>query len=676
MTNIATSVPLPGPLGWIADRPWVVFAVCAMAAVGLGIAAVVLQGDSVPEPPDIRIDERGRTLDDAIVMLDRRSGLWRRDALVSAGVALVRGQSRPTVVYGLPGSGKTILLTQIAKECRSDFRYGICLAFDGYQVEDLGFVLHQLNRFLAGFGRAVDDQDLQQAPRPATLRQMTAELQGIGILVLIDGLHLADATTQAALLGALRGLDGVKVLAASAERLTPNLDASTLHVPELSPEEYREFAHRVAEVFDLRIDVDNVLDKLPDVVRAHPRTLEMTLGYLKDLPLELLPVGTASDSRLVQHMLGSLEAPAVRALTRLSLFHGSDITATITYAGEASLRGLEDELGLLLRRALIDRVQPTIAVPTVVATNLRAVHAATVREETATVTAALTGIARTWLAAHRDLSPLAEVLAAVVHNLARVEAWSDLLELCDLAVLEELSRRGRWDAYLAMAKLGVRAAVATGSVDMEVELRLRIARKLVQLGSFEDAEASLALAAARLGDGDTAVHAHLTSHQGLLALMRGDLESALRSYEKSMRLAQAHGEQQLLVIVSKQLGHVYERAGRPGDAWRAYEWAAAHSGEDSKDHWESLVNLALMDAKNDRFDDAADRIDRAVRGMADSGYDAGIARANLAYAQIALARGNRELALGLVRQVCATGAANVRVVELAAAMLRDLETPE
>lgn len=676
VTNIATSVPLPGPLDWVTDRPWVVFVICAIAAVSLGVVAAILQGDSVPKPPDIRIDERGRRLDDAIAMLDRRSGLWRRDVLVSTGAALVREHSRPTVVYGLPGSGKTILLTQIAKECRADFRYGICLAFDGYQAEDLGFVLHQLNRFLAGFGRAVDDRDLRQAPRPAILRQMIAELQGIEVLVLIDGLHLADATTQAALLGSLSGLDGVKVLAASAERLTPNLDISILHVPELSLEEYREFAHRVAEAFDLRIDVDDVLNKLPDVIRAHPRTLEMALGYLKDLPLELLPADTASDSRLVQHMLGSLEAPAVRALTRLSLFHGSDITATITYAGEASLRGLEDELGLLLRRALIDRVQPTIAVPTVVTANLRAVHAETVCAEAATVTAALIGIARTWLAAHRDLSPLAEVLAAVAHNLARVEAWSELLELCDLAVLEELSRRGRWDAYLAMARLGVRASAATGSADTEVELRLRIARKLVQVGSFEEAEACLGLAAAQLGDGDTVAHARLTSHQGLLALMRGDMESALQAYETSMRLALAHGEQELLVIVNKQLGHVYERVGRPEDAWHAYEWAATHSGADSKDHWESLVNLALMDAKNDRFDGAADRIDQAVRGMADSGYDAGLARANLAYAQIALARGNRELALGLVRQVCATGAANVRVVELAAAMLRELETPE
>ncbi|GHH67221.1 hypothetical protein GCM10017673_14020 [Streptosporangium violaceochromogenes] len=487
---------------------------------------------------------------------------------------------------------------------------------------------------------------------------------------------MADATTQANLLGSLSGLDGVKVLAASAERLVPNPGAVALHVPELSPEECREFAHRVADAFDLRIDVDDVLNKLPDMVRTYPRTLEMTLGYLKDLPLELLPTDTTSDSRLVQHMLGSLEAPTARALTRLSLFHGSDIIATITYAGEASLRGLEDELGVLLRRALIDRVQPTIAVPTVVTTNLRAVHAATVNEETVTVTVALTGIARTWLAAHRDLSPLADVLATVAHNLARIEAWSQLLELCDLAVLEELSRRGRWDAYLAMAKLGARAAVATGSAGAEIEFRLRVARKLVQLGSFEDAEASLELAAARLGNGDTAVHAHLTSHQGLLALMRGDVESALRAYEESMRLAQAHGEQELLVISSKQLGHVYERLGRPEDAWRAYEWAATHSGVDSKVHWESLVNLALMDAKNDRFDDAADRIDRAVRGMTDSGYDAGIARATLAYAQIAFARGNRELALGLIRQVCVTGTANVRVLELATAMLRGLETPE
>ncbi|GAB2835155.1 hypothetical protein GCM10022221_37660 [Actinocorallia aurea] len=676
VTNIATSGPLPGPLGWVADNAWTVFVICAVAGVALGCAAFLLQGDDVSRPPDVRIDERGRTLDEAIVMLGRRSDLWRRGALVSAGVAMVREQARPTVVHGLPGSGKTTLLTQIAMECRTDFRYGIWLAFDGYQAEDMGFVLGRFNRFLAGFGRAVDDNELQQAPRPATLRQLTAGLQGIGVLVLIDGLHLADAATRAALLPALEGLDGVKVLAASAEGVEPGVGVGTLHVPELSAQECREFARHTAGLLDLRIDIDEVLRKLPEAVCAHPRTLEMALGYLKDRPLELLPDSAASASRLVQHILLRLEPSAVRALTRLALFHGSDITAILTYAGRVSLRGLEDELGVLLRRALIDRVQPTIAVPTVVVANLRAVHPAAVGEEAAAVATALAGISRTWRAAHRDISPLAEVFTAVAHNLARIEAWPELLEVSCPQTLEEFSRRGRWDAYLAMARLGVRASVETGSADTEVELRMRIARKLVQLGSFPEAEESLRLAAARLGAGDTAVHAHLTSHQGLLALMRGDVESALRSYERALRLAGEHQERELLVIVNKQLGHVYERAGRPADAWRAYEWAFAHSGEESKHHWESLVNLALMDAKSDRFDAAADRLDRAVQGMADSGYDAGIARANLSYAQIALARGHRELALGLVRQVCATGAANTRVAELAAEMLSDLETPE
>ncbi|MEV7345946.1 AAA family ATPase [Streptomyces sp. NPDC093544] len=666
--NIATSAPLPGPLAWIAARPWPVLA-CT------GFFAVVLAWVQLTYVDDVsrarRTETRGRRLADAVLLIDRGGGSWRREALVAAAAERVRSGTRATVVYGLPGSGKTTIVAQAARELIGEIKYGVALTFEGYRAEDdSGFVVSQLNGFLAGFGRDLDEAVLQQSPRAALLRRLAVELRGLGVLVLVDDLHRAAPDTRRELLDALNGVEGVRVLAASDEAPTSRLPAEGLRVPELTPNEYRELARNLAAELGLDTDLDELLDRLPDEIRSSPRSLAITLGYLRDRPLELLPTSATSDAQLVAHAMATLDPETRQVLLLAALFRGCGLTELL--ARSAGAPGLRDALDVLLRRALIDRVQPTVELPALVVAGLSGLGGPEAEELCEQVSDALLAEARSRVAAGSDLAGTGQVMAAAAHNLSQLEGWAQLLKLCDRSVLDALNRQGHWSAFLMLLRVGIRVADGRDE-DLALELRLRLGRKLTQLGEPGEAAALVETVASRVGEGEGVAQVRLATQHGLLALTRGDAQAAKVAFERSRDLAEALGDPALLATVYKQLGHTYQALGRVRLAREAFRTAIDHAPAKSKYSWDSLVNLAMLDLRAGRTTAARERVEQAVQGMTADRYAAGLPRANLAYAEIAFADGDRARALELAREVLAGPNHDGRVTDLAASMIRRFE---
>ncbi|RZB18850.1 hypothetical protein StrepF001_07810 [Streptomyces sp. F001] len=666
--NIATSARLPGPLAWIAARPWPVLA-------GTGFLAVVLawvQLTYLDDPSRARrTDTRGRGLADAVLLIDRGAGSWRRETLVATVAWRVRSGTRATVVYGLPGAGKTTIVAQAARELIGEIKYGVALTLEGYRAEDdSGSVALQLNGFLAGFGRELDLAVLEQSPRATLLRRLAVELRGLGVLVLIDGLHRAAPDTRRDLLEALDGVEGVRVLAASDEAPTARLPAEGVHVPELTPNEYREFARTLAVELGLEIDLDDLFDRLPDEIRSSPRSLAITLGYLRNRPIELLPTDAASDAQVVAHAMTALDVPTRQALLLAALFRGCGLTELL--ASSEGPPGLRDELDALLRRALIDQVQPTVELPALVVAGLSGLGGPEADGLYERVTDTLLAQVCAQVAADTDLAAAGQVLAAVAHNLSELEGWAQILKLCDRSVLDTLNRQGHWIAYLTLLRVGIRAADGRDE-DLALELRLRLGRKLTQLGEQEEAAALVETVVSQVGEGEGVARIRLATQHGLFALTRGDAQAAKVAFERARDQAEALGDPALLATVYKQLGHTYQALGRVELASEAFHTAIDRAPARSKYSWDSLVNLAMLDLRAGRTAAARERIERAVRGMTAERYTAGLPRANLAYAEIVYSGGDRGRALELAREVLAGSGHDDKVTELAASMIRRFE---
>ncbi|WP_179139492.1 hypothetical protein, partial [Azospirillum brasilense] len=105
-----------------------------------------------------------------------------------------------------------------------------------------------------------------------------------------------------------------------------------------------------------------------DEIRSSPRSLAITLGYLRNRPIELLPTDAASDAQVVAHAMTALDVPTRQALLLAALFRGCGLTELL--ASSEGPPGLRDELDALLRRALIDQVQPTVELPALVVAGL------------------------------------------------------------------------------------------------------------------------------------------------------------------------------------------------------------------------------------------------------------------------------------------------------------------
>jgi tetratricopeptide (TPR) repeat protein len=413
----------------------------------------------------------------------------------------------------------------------------------------------------------------------------------------------------------------------------------------------------MAQVFDVAVDPEDLIARLPVAVASHPRSLGTLMAHLRDLPLELLlaegaPEDARAPARLIEQALRSVDDRDRFVLALAEVLSGTSLANTIPLLGMPFPEGFAGSLRLLVGRSLIQLNGGVADVPALVGEALSAVDSSSRDETSETVTAALVASFGRIEDAGTDPAELAEVAAHVGTNLTVARRWPSVAPLIREQVLDVLNRRGYWKEYSVLLRAGIDAAAALGDRHAQVVLGCRLARKLPQMGDLPGAHAVLSSVEAVASEGDDDERAEVYSHQALLHDLDGDDEAALRDLAKSRAIRQARGDREKLLVVEKLIGNILMRRKEYPAARVAYEAALAipDVNPDGKDRLDAIVGLARCDLAEDRPEDAEERLRSVIYRMEAIQYDAGLPRGQLTLALTLERLGKNDEAMRLARR--------------------------
>jgi DNA-binding SARP family transcriptional activator/ATP/maltotriose-dependent transcriptional regulator MalT len=200
------------------------------------------------------------------------------------------------------------------------------------------------------------------------------------------------------------------------------------------------------------------------------------------------------------------------------------------------------------------------------------------------------------------------------------------------------------------------------------ELLVLLGVCLARLGSVDDAEARLreALAAAELA-GDVRIAEFARAHAGFADLRRGNLGAAAAAFGAAVQSAERSGDRRRLAFAWNNLGWVQYLSGRWDAAAAAFEAAQAHA-ETTANRFVLIAsqrNLGEVLLVKGFVDAAEERFRAALEAFAGIRSDVGRRWALLGLGQVALCRGDAEVAQRLFDEARrAAGASGERDEEL------------
>lgn len=199
-----------------------------------------------------------------------------------------------------------------------------------------------------------------------------------------------------------------------------------------------------------------------------------------------------------------------------------------------------------------------------------------------------------------------QVIRAVTRE-AAAQGWdTEVWQLCEASWGFFLHNRD-YEPFLALTTLGVGAAQRCGLPLVEARLRSQLGFALDQLGRFGEADAEHAVTleiGERENDGPT--RATAVSRLARAARRRGDLDQALRFYQRS---AEAHAEIGLprgVALARRRRGELLVELGRDEEAAVELTAAAATMAEagDANQHARAVTALARLHDRRGRYDEA------------------------------------------------------------------------
>ncbi|MFG3509718.1 TIR domain-containing protein [Streptomyces sp. NPDC047821] len=582
------------------------------------------------------------------------AGTWRRvSAVEAARGAVLTGGGAPVVLYGLPGVGKTTVLCDVADECRSD-RTVLALPMGGTAAAEPRCLVDEVNTWLdTAFGRGLPAEDLYRQEWPDALAALLRRVAGERLLVLLD--DLTDGPFADTVLRTFAALPDTVVLATARGHLGTGHEAVHVAVPPLSPQESHEFIAHVATSMGLPVAPEDVTARLPDDVLSHPLALRTFLAHTRFVPAPLL-----TDSRLPVDVL-SARALVATVVARLPAAHRSALAhavaldrvplADLLEAGVVLPPGFTAALHDLAGRCLVSHAAGGIEVPRLVAEALDAADPSAGRAALCDVAARLGEAVRE--AEDTALAPLARVLPRTALMLVTAGQWRALQEMIPPGFLDRLNSGGFWKEYVLLARALISAADRLRDETPRVRLRVRVSRKMGQLGDTRAAWDLVREAEALAGALDsTSLHGDLAGLRAFLAYLQGDDTSTLRELKGCVELRTRDGDAGGLLIAHKLEGNVHLRRGKYRKAAAAYRAAlAAGGGEaDPRHRTDAETSLAICDFRQGNDEAAAVRLERVVREMRALSVLGELPRALHALALVHESQGLSARALEVARQ--------------------------
>lgn len=496
----------------------------------------------------------------------------RPDAL--AGLRDLLAAEHLVVVRGLPGTGKTTLAAQYARERHSHESVCWVTVTPGVTATPEALV-RQLARHLAGQGRAgvaalVEPGHGQPLPLDRQVDRLVAALAQRPTLVCLDNAQALTGDGVLATLSHLTTMAGVRLLLTSRTSLDlPG--AVTFRLGGLDREQGRDLVARLDPDMPPELGAT-----LVERTAGNPMLLRLALGQARQPGTEraYLVASLATNAEIGDYLLSTtldrLGPAATRLVGLLSVFRQpvdlhDDVLAEHTQAIDGPL-DLLAAIGELRRRQLVDDPAAAALHPLVRDhTYARLVGDPARRRR-------LHRIAGVWSEQARDdvLEAAWQFRRAGEYEQA-VEVLTDRvrtligrgqgLAAADLVIdLRDRVRRAGDDADLGWrphvllgdlllsttrwseAESAYRAALAAGGPDaLWATVASRLARSLLQRGQSGEALQLCLAATERLGADDTLLLAEVTTAQAQARVARGELDDAIRLGRQALELAERVG---------------------------------------------------------------------------------------------------------------------------------------
>ncbi|QHC24623.1 toll/interleukin-1 receptor domain-containing protein [Streptomyces sp. GS7] len=601
---------------------------------------------------------------------------WRRGSAVAAARAAVTVGEAPVVLCGLAGIGKTHVLCDTADDLRVG-RTVLALSAGGTTAAEPRYLVDEVNGWLdRTFGRGLAGEDLYLRDWPDALAALLARVVDEPLLVLLDDLDAGRVGST--ILRAFDGLRDCLVLATAQEHLADTTEARHLLVPPMSRAEGTDFIMHMAQSTNLPVDPEELAKQLPGDVLSHPLALCTFLAHTAYVPAALLirpglPTDVLSARKLVATAVGRLPAVYRKALAYAAVLDRVPLADLLT-AGMALPPWFTASLPDLVLRCLVVQVASGVEVPQLVVQALDDVDPPARRAALHDILAELAGLAAE--AESEALASLSGVLAPVALVAVETGEWRALLDAVPDRLLDRLNTRGFWKEYILLTKALIEAADPLGDEADRVRLRVRLSRKIAQLGDTRSAW-QLARECESIPGAASypALRAELAGQRAFLSYLQEDDRSTLHELGICLALRARVGDTAGLLIAHKLEGNVHLRRGRYEEAATAYRSALDVGGDvaDARHRLDTETSLAMCEARLGSTEAAVRRLERAVREMRALSLTIDLPRALHGLALVYERQGLPARALELVRQAAATPARDPAVRKAVDRMLWRLE---
>ncbi|WP_405616542.1 toll/interleukin-1 receptor domain-containing protein [Streptomyces sp. NBC_01511] len=630
-----------------------------------GIIAGIRGEAPGPPPPAVASKEPAQTYFRS--RFNVIAGNWRRVSVVEAARRAIAAGSPPLVLYGLPGVGKTSALCDVADENCSG-RTVLALPVGGTAAIEPRYLVDEVNTWLATtFGKGLAMEDLYRHEWPEALALLLRQVADERLLVLLDDLDSGPFADT--VLRAFASLPEALVLATARGHLGASHEVGHVVVPPMSRQESIEFITHVVKSMRLSVDPEDIANRLPGDVLSHPLALRTFLAHTRFVPTPLLvdpelPADVLSVRTLVATVVSQLPLAHRGALAHAVVLDQVPL-ADLLKAGVVLPPGFTPALQDLASRCLVSHIADAIEVPRLVTEALDIVDPSARRAALFDVTVQLGEAVRE--ADDTTLASMARALPPTVLMLVSAGLWRELRETVPLGFLDRLNVGGFWKEYVLLARALISAADHLRDDAARVHLRVRMSRKVGQLGDnrtawdlVREAETVTSTLDSRSMKGD------LAGLRAFLAYLQGDGKSTLRELKSCVELRMRDDDAGGLLIAHKLEGNVHLRRGKYKNAVAAYRAALTAGGDeaDPRHRMDAETSLAICEFQQGSSEASALRLERVVREMRALSVHSDLPRALHALALVYESQGFTARALEVARQA-ALAQANDPVVRAA-----------
>ncbi|MFD8545322.1 TIR domain-containing protein [Streptomyces sp. NPDC059649] len=601
---------------------------------------------------------------------------WQRSSAVAAARAALTAGGAPVVLCGLPGIGKTHVLCDTADGLRTD-RTVLALPAGGTTTAEPRYLVEEVNAWLdRTFDRGMTAEELYLHDWPEALAALLARVAEEPLLVLLD--DLGTDRTGSTVLRAFAGHPDCLVLATAIEHLVDAADVRHVLVPPMSRAEGTDFIAHMAERTNLPVDPEELAEQLPADVLSHPLALRTFLAHTAYVPAALLvrpdlPPDVRSARKLVSTAVARLPPVHRKALAYAAVLDRVPL-ADLLSAGMPLPSWFTLALSDLVPRCLVVRVAGGVEVPQLVVQALDDEEPSARPAALHEILGELAGLAA---GAENDaLASLAGVLAPVALVSVATGEWRALREAVPDRLLDRLNARGFWKEYVLLTKALIEASDGRGDTADRVRLRVRLSRKIAQLGDTRSAWQLARECEVLPGAADSpALRAELAGQRAFLSYLQEDDRSTLHELGICVALRGREGDAAGLLIAHKLAGNVHLRRGRYEEAAAAYRTAlAAGDGRaDARHRLDTEASLAMCEARLGSPEAAARSLERTVSEMRALSLTIDLPRALHGLALVYERLGLPARALELVRQAASEPARDPAVRKAVDRMLWRLE---